>query len=255
MPQHQTPHPVAIVGAGPGDPELLTLRALNRIQAADTILHDRLVPGAILDLARPGARLIETGKTGFGATMPQEAINALMISEAHSGARLVRLKGGDPAVFGRLDEELDALTAAGIEYEITPGITTASAAVASIGQSLTRRGRNGSARLITGHDMQGYADHDWRALAQPGSVAAIYMAKRAARFIQGRLMMHGAAPDTPVTVIENASRANQRVLETTLERLPTDLAAADFDGPALTFLGLTPRQSLAALSDLNMELA
>lgn len=241
MPLSQTPQPVAIVGAGPGDPELLTLRALDRIQSADTILHDRLVSDAILDLARPGARLIETGKTGFGATMPQDAINALMVSEARTGARVVRLKGGDPAIFGRLDEELDALTAASIGFEITPGITTASAAVASIGQSLTRRGRNGAARLITGHDMQGYADHDWRALAQPGSVAAIYMAKRAARFIQGRLLMHGAAPDTPVTVIENVARPEARQIPTTLAALCTDLTRAAPTGPAIVLLGLAPR--------------
>jgi len=127
--------------------------------------------------------------------------------------------------------------------------------VASIGQSLTQRGRNASVRFLTGHDMKGFADHDWAALARPGEVAAIYMGKKSARFVQGRLIMHGADRATPVTLVENASRANQRVIETTLDRLPTDLAAANLTGPALTFLGLAPRASAQALSDLKMELA
>lgn len=240
MPQTALP-PVALVGAGPGDPELLTLKALRLIREADVILHDRLVSDDILALAPAKARLIEVGKTGFGESMTQEAINMLMVQEALTGARVLRLKGGDPAVFGRLDEELEALTEAGLAYDIVPGITTASAAVASIGQSLTRRGRNGAARLITGHDMKGYADHDWRALAQPGSVAAVYMAKKAARFIQGRLLMHGAAPDTPVTVIENVSRPDARRLCCTLASLTTELSQAAPDGPAILLLGLAPR--------------
>lgn len=236
------PCPVALVGAGPGDPELLTLRALRLIEQAEIILYDRLVSQEILDLAPASARLIPVGKAGFGASMPQEDINALMVSLALSGHRVLRLKGGDPAIFGRLDEELDALTAAGLPYDIVPGITTASAAVASIGQSLTRRGRNGAARLITGHDMKGYADQDWRALAQPGAVAAVYMAKKAARFIQGRLLMHGAAPDTPVTVIENVSRPGARQIASTLASLGQDLAQAAPDGPAILLLGLAPRR-------------
>ena len=142
-----------------------------------------------------------------------------------------------------------------ISDQIMPGITAASAAVAAIGQSLTQRGRNSSVRFLTGHDMRGFADQDWAALARPGEVAAIYMGKKSARFVQGRLIMHGANRATPVTVVENASRADQRVLETTLDHLPMDLAEAAFDGPALTFFGLAPRQSAAALYDLNMELA
>ncbi len=136
---------------------------------------------------------------------------------------MVRLKSGDPTVFGRLDEELDAVTAAGLSFAVIPGITAASAAVAGIGQSLTQRGRNSEVRLVTGHDIAGYAEQDWRALARPGAVAAIYMGSRAARFLQGRLMMHGADPETPVTLVENASRPDQRVLGTTLARLAADL--------------------------------
>ena len=136
-----------------------------------------------------------------------------------------------------------------------PGITAASAAVASIGQSLTKRNRNASVRFLTGHDMKGFADHDWAALSRPDEVAAIYMGKKSARFIQGRLIMHGADRATPVTVIENASRPDQRVLQSTLATLPNDLSAADMTGPALTFYGLAPRAAAAALPSLKQELA
>ena len=193
------------------------------------------------------------GKQGFGPSVAQDRINELIVTHAQSGERVVRLKGGDPAVFGRLDEEIEALAAQGLDWYVVPGITAASASVASIGQSLTRRGRNGSVRLLTGHDMKGFADHDWRALARPGAVAAIYMGKKAARFIQGRLMMHGGAPDTPVTLVENASLPNQRIVATTLARLSHDLAEARLDGPALTLLGLAPRGAKAALPQLEKQ--
>jgi uroporphyrin-III C-methyltransferase/precorrin-2 dehydrogenase/sirohydrochlorin ferrochelatase len=166
---------------------------------------------------------------------------------------VVRLKSGDATIFGRLDEEIDAVDAHGIGWHIVPGITSASAAVATIGQSLTKRGRNASVRFLTGHDMKGFADHDWAALARPGEVAAIYMGKKSARFIQGRLLMHGADRSTPVTLVENASRADQRIVETTLDRLPTDLNAANLTGPALTFYGLAPRAAARATTELFQE--
>ncbi|QYX55342.1 siroheme synthase CysG [Roseovarius sp. SCSIO 43702] len=239
---------VAFVGAGPGDPELLTLKARRALDEADVVIHDRLVTPAILELARREATLIDAGKEGFGPSMTQDDINALIVEHAAQGAQVVRLKGGDPTVFGRLDEEIEAVTAAGIPFHIVPGITAASASVAAIGQSLTSRGRNTSLRFLTGHDMKGFADHDWAALARPGEVAAIYMGKKSARFIQGRLLMHGAAPSTPVTVIENASRPDQRILATTLGALPADLARAALTGPALTFVGLAPRAARAELT-------
>ncbi|WP_417727474.1 siroheme synthase CysG [Roseovarius sp.] len=257
--KHQNEHPreghVAFVGAGPGDPELLTLKARKALDTADVVIHDRLVTPEILELARREAILIDAGKEGFGASMSQEAINALIVEHAAAGAQVVRLKGGDPTVFGRLDEEIEAVTASGISWHVVPGITAASASVASIGQSLTKRGRNASVRFLTGHDMKGFADHDWHALARPGEVAAIYMGKKSARFIQGRLIMHGADRATPVTVIENVSRPDQRVLATTLDRLPADLTEADLTGPALTFLGLSPRAAEAQLDHSKQELA
>ncbi len=246
---------VDFVGAGPGDPELLTLKALSAFERADVVLHDRLISDAVLTLAGKNAALVDVGKAGFGPSWKQEDIDALLVSYASEGRRVVRLKSGDPTVFGRLDEEIEAVEAAGITWRIVPGVTAASAAVAGIGQSLTRRGRNSSIRFLTGHDMKGFADHDWSALSRPGSVAAIYMGKKSARFIQGRLIMHGADRATPVTIVENASRPEQRVLVTTLDNLPNDLAAANMQGPALTFYGLAPRDAAGALTEFNKELA
>ena len=236
---------VDLVGAGPGDPDLLTLKARKALDVADVVIHDRLVTGEILELARREAIIIDAGKEGFGASMKQSDIDAIIVKHAQDGHHVVRLKAGDPTVFGRLDEELDALNAADIPYRIIPGITAASAAVANIGQSLTQRGRNASVRFITGHDTKGYADHDWQVLAQNGAVAAIYMGKKSARFIQGRLLMHGADPATPMTIIENVSRVNQRVIATTLGALEPTLTNANLTGPALTFLGLAPRDATA----------
>ncbi len=242
---------VDLVGAGPGDPELLTLKARNALDKADVVIHDRLVTGEILELARREAVIIDAGKTGFGPSMKQEDIDALIVKHASDGHHVVRLKAGDPTVFGRLDEEIEALEAADVSYRIIPGITAASAAVANIGQSLTKRGRNSAVRLITGHDTKGYADHDWTALAQPGEVAAIYMGKKSARFIQGRLLMHGADPATPVTIIENVSRANQQIIATTLAELEPTLTQADLQGPAITFYGLAPRDAASQMENIR----
>ncbi len=239
------PGRVDLVGAGPGDPELLTLKARKALDRADVVIHDRLVSAGILELARREALVIEAGKTGFGPAMGQDDINALMIEHARSGAHVVRLKSGDPGVFGRLDDELAALDGAGVPWAIVPGITAATAAVAQIGQSFTRRGRNSAVRMMTGHDVKGFAEQDWRGLARPGEVAAIYMGKRSARFFQGRLLMHGADPSTPVTVVENASRADARVLATTLADLPQTVDA--LTGPAVILHGLSPRVAEAAI--------
>ncbi|WP_170480287.1 uroporphyrinogen-III C-methyltransferase [Ruegeria arenilitoris] len=258
MQHHQDkvqPGHVDFVGAGPGDAELLTVKAIRSFELADVVLHDRLISSEVLELAGKKAPLVDVGKAGFGPSWKQSDINALLVEYATKYQRVVRLKSGDPTVFGRLDEEIDAVEAAGISWRIVPGVTAASAAVATIGQSLTRRERNSSVRFLTGHDVNGFADHDWAALARPGSVAAIYMGKKSARFIQGRLIMHGADRDTPVTIVENASRSDQCVLHTTLDRLSADLTAAEMNGPALTFYGLSPRDAFAAQKDFNKELA
>jgi uroporphyrin-III C-methyltransferase/precorrin-2 dehydrogenase/sirohydrochlorin ferrochelatase len=244
---------VHLVGTGPGDPELLTLRARRLLHEADVMIHDRLVPQPILELARREATIIEVGKKAYGPSWKQADINALIVRHAAAGATVVRLKGGDPAVFGRLDEEVEALEAAGIGFSIVPGITSASAAAAAIGQSLTKRGRNSSFRILTGHDVDGFAEHDWRDLARPGATAAVYMGGKAATFLRGRLLMHGAPADTPVTAVENASRPDQRVIATTLIALPAALAAADPEGPVMILYGLAPRAAALALDEMMRE--
>ncbi|MBY6047694.1 siroheme synthase CysG [Vannielia litorea] len=239
------PGEVAFVGAGPGDPEMLTLAARRALDEAEVIIHDGLVSPEILELARREALMIDVSKKGFGKSTPQEAINALIVGHALKGEKVVRLKAGDPGVYGRLDEELDALAPHGIATRILPGITAASAAAASIGQSLTKRGRNSDLRFLTGHDTKGFTEQDWHALAAPGAVAAIYMAKKGARFLQGRLMMHGASPATDVTVVENASRPDTRILHTTLAALPETVEG--LSGPAVLLYGLAPRDAATEL--------
>ena len=243
------PGQVTFVGAGPGDPDHLTLRAFRALQEAEVVIHDRLVGPGVLALASPVARLIDVGKQGFGPSTAQADIDALIVQQAQSGRRVVRLKGGDCGIFGRLDEEIGALERAGLSWSIVPGLTAAVVAAASIGQSLTRRGRNASVRIVTGHDMAGFAEQDWRGMARRGAVAAIYMGKKSARFVQGRLMMHGAAADTPITIVENVSRADECAVATTLAGLPD--ALSDIAGPAVLLYGLAPRRAAAALVHLK----
>lgn len=249
MTRLQPPTPVQFVGAGPGAAAHLTLGAWQALQAADVVIHDRLVGPEIMALIPAHATLVDVGKEGFGPSTGQTEINATLVAHALTGAKVVRLKGGDPGIFGRLDEEIEALEASGLPFTILPGLTSASVAAAAIGQSLTKRGRNAALRIVTGHDMAGFAEQDWRGLARAGEVAAIYMGKKSARFIQGRLMMHGAVAETPVTLVENVSRADQRVLATTLASLPDTVALCD--GPAIILYGLAPRAAEIALTHLN----
>lgn len=240
---------VTFVGAGPGDPELLTLAAARTLADAEVVLHDRLVGDGVLALIGRRAVVLPVGKEGFGPSVSQTEINALLVAFALKGGRVVRLKSGDCGVFGRLDDEIAALDDAGITWTIIPGITSAAAAAAAIGQSLTQRGRNSGIRFLTGHDVDGFAEQDWRGLAEPGAVAAIYMGKRAARFLQGRLMMHGADVTTPITIVENVSRADQRVIAATIATLPA--LAEGLTGPAVMLLGLSPRRAAKVLPNLK----
>ncbi len=246
MPSLPPLSPVTFVGAGPGAAAHLTLGAYRALTEAEVVIHDRLVGAEVLALIPPHVTRVDVGKEGFGPSTAQSAINATLVAHALTGKRVVRLKGGDCGIFGRLDEEIEALEAADLTFTILPGLTSATVAAAAIGQSLTRRGRNASLRIITGHDIAGFAEQDWRGLARPGEVAAIYMGKKSARFIQGRLLMHGANGDTPVTVVEYVSRADERVIPATLATLPE--AAAQADGPAVILFGLAPRRASAALA-------
>ncbi|MBC2835280.1 uroporphyrinogen-III C-methyltransferase [Paragemmobacter straminiformis] len=250
LPQFQ-PAQVAVtfVGAGPGAAAHLTLGAYRALQGADVVIHDRLVGAEVLALVPPHVTLVDVGKEGFGPSTAQADINAALVAHGVTGKRVVRLKGGDCGIFGRLDEEIDAIEAAGLSFAILPGLTSAAVAAAGIGQSLTKRGRNRALRIVTGHDMAGFADQDWRGMAQAGEVTAIYMGKKSARFIQGRLLMHGADAATPVTAVENVSRADQRVVAATLGTLPQ--AVATLDGPAVLLYGLAPRQARIALTQLQ----
>ena len=240
--------PIALVGAGPGDPELLTIRARRFIERADVVLYDRLVDSRVVDLARREAKLIAVGKRPGGSSWSQAEINRELIQHAKNGERVVRLKSGDPMIFGRADEEIDAIQAAQLNYEVIPGITAASAASASIGRSMTRRDRNSAFNLITAHDVKGFAEHDWKSLAAPGATSAIYMGVRAARFVQGRLLVHGARPDTPMCVVENAARDNERVIDATLGTLHAQMQTHRVRGPAIIFIGLRSRQAISKIS-------
>ena len=234
---------VSLVGAGPGNPDLLTHQARQKLHSADVVVYDRLVSQGVLDFGRREAEYIYVGKEPGGVSTPQDDINAILIEKAKEGHAVVRLKSGDPLIFGRADEEIEALIAAGVPYDICPGITSAAAAAATIGRSLTTRGHNKSVTFMTGHDAKGFAEQDWVNLAKPGARAAVYMGIGASRFIQGRLMLHGAAKDLPITIVENASRPEQKIVAATLATLPDDLIAAGIKGPAILMIGYAVREA------------
>lgn len=228
---------VVLVGAGPGDPGLLTLNALRALNEADVILHDRLVSPGILALARRDANFIEVGKQGGGTHTPQERIHALLLDHASQGKRVVRLKGGDPFVFGRGGEELEFLNEHGIDYQVVPGITAALACAAYAGIPLTHREHAQSVRLVTAHCRDSFDTLDWQALAQERQTLAIYMGISGLDALQVRLIAGGRAPSTPFALIENGSRPEQRIVTGRLDEL-ADLATQHaVRSPALLILG------------------
>ena len=227
-----------LVGAGPGDPDLLTLRAVKALQSADVVLYDALIDPSILDLAPVGARRIDVGKRCGRHAMQQGAINRLIVREAKAGAHVVRLKGGDPFVFGRGGEELDGLREAGVPVSVVPGVTAACAAAASLQIPLTHRDVARSVHFVTGHGSDGSVPgHDWTALALSGGTIAAYMAGRTLPLVAERLIAAGMPGSTPAVAVENASRANERRLFGTLATLPEILAEAGFTGPTLVLIG------------------
>jgi uroporphyrin-III C-methyltransferase len=234
---------VHLVGAGPGDPELLTLKALKLLQTAQVVVHDRLTPQAILDLANPDARLIDVGKRKSRHTLPQDDINQLLVALGRDGYRVVRLKGGDPFLFGRGGEELEALRAAGVDAHVVPGVSAALAAAASAGAPLTHRGMAQGVTFVTGHAAPradgtlAEPDLDWAALARANQTVAVYMGLTTAPVIAARLIAAGRAPSTPALVVQNASLPDERRIVTTLADVPR--AVAGLDGPALLLIGET----------------
>jgi uroporphyrin-III C-methyltransferase / precorrin-2 dehydrogenase / sirohydrochlorin ferrochelatase len=230
---------VTLVGAGPGDPELLTLRAVRALQSADVILFDDLVSTDILDFARREAKKMLVGKTGYAPSCRQDEINALMISLAKSGRAVVRLKGGDPMIFGRADEEIAACRAAGIPIEAVPGITTAQGAAGRLLVSLTRRGAARRLQYITGHSRGGRlpADIDWTSLADPTVTTVVYMPTKTLPDLVDAALKAGLEPKTPAIAVASATRADERVIAATIADLPERLAAERLAGPVVIMIG------------------
>ena len=230
---------VTLVGAGPGDPELLTLRAVRALQSADAILIDDLVAPEILDFARREATKMLVGKSGYGPSCKQDEINALMITLARSGKRVVRLKGGDPMVFGRASEEIAACRKAGISVEVVAGVTAAQGAAARLAVSLTQRHDARRLQYITGHDAHGRLpdDTDWASLADPTATTVVYMPKRTLADLAARATAHGLPSDTPAVAIADATRPGERVVAGTVSDIAAKLDANALTGPVLVFIG------------------
>ena len=244
---------VYLVGAGPGDPELLTLRAARLLADAKLVVHDGLVDPAILSMARSDAKLVSVAKQRSRHTMAQDNINALLVREALAGNDVVRLKGGDPFIFGRGGEEVEACMAAGVPVEVVPGISAAIGAAASAQIALTHREGASVVSFVAGQ-CKGLTEQDWSGLAGKGRTLVIYMGVSTAPMIAEKLMADGLAPDVPVAVIENASRPQMRVLRASLAGLPDMVISQRVKSPAVIVIGdVTARGQDAALENLALE--
>jgi len=238
---------IFLVGAGPGDPDLLTLRAARLIERAPIIVHDGLVSGEILAMARPDARLISVAKRRAHHTLPQDEINALLVREARAGHDVVRLKGGDPLIFGRGGEEAELARAQSVRVEIVPGISAANSAAASARIALTHRDAASIVSFVAGQ-CKGLSDQDWSGLAGKGRTLVIYMGVKTAPQIAEKLMADGLAPDMPVAVIENAALPTMRVLRGCVAGLPELMTGEQVKSPALIVIGeVTAREDAAIL--------
>ncbi|KAH0466560.1 hypothetical protein IEQ34_003798 [Dendrobium chrysotoxum] len=255
------PGSVVLVGTGPGDPELLTLKAVWAIERADLILYDRLVSNDVLSLVRGNARLLYVGKTAGYHSRTQEEIHELLLNFAEAGANVVRLKGGDPLVFGRGGEEMDFLQQQGIEVKVIPGITSASGIAAELGIPLTHRGIANSVRFLTGHSRNGGTDPLYVAehAADPESTLVIYMGLSTLPGLASKLMKHGLSPKTPAVAVERGTTPQQQTVFAELDKLVSEVKLADLVSPTLIIIGqvvalspLWPRSS-AEQSELQMR--
>ncbi|MBI1403499.1 MAG: uroporphyrinogen-III C-methyltransferase [Porphyrobacter sp.] len=245
---------IFLVGAGPGPADLLTLRAARLIERAEVIVHDGLVGAEILALARPDARLISVAKRRARHTLPQAEINALLVREARAGHDVVRLKGGDPFIFGRGGEEAEAARAAGVPVAVVPGISAANGAAAASGIALTHRDASSIVSFVAGQ-CKGLAEQDWSGLAGKGRTLVIYMGVSTAPQIAEKLMADGLAPEMPVAVIENAARPEMRVLRGLLAALPDLVEREAVKSPALIVIGEVTAREDAALGAVAQEAA
>lgn len=235
-----TPGTVTLVGAGPGDPDLLTFKAMRALQEADVIVADRLAGTAILEIARRDAKRIDVGKKPGVSSIKQDEINRILLREARAGQKVVRLKGGDPMIFARGAEELEFLHAHGIQTTIVPGISAALACAAAVQLPLTSRDARRSLTLLTGHASDGAAEHDWAQLAAAGQMLAIYMGVGAAGNIQSKLLAAGIDPATLVTIVENGALPAQKTALTTIANLVESIIDAAIKGPAIIYVGAHP---------------
>jgi uroporphyrin-III C-methyltransferase len=243
---------VYLVGAGPGAPDLLTLRAARLLSEAELVVHDGLVDPEVLALAPPEAELISVAKSRARHTLPQNEINALLVREALAGRDVVRLKGGDPFVFGRGGEEAEACRAAGVTVEVVPGISAAMGAAAAAQIPLTHRDHSSVVSFVAGQ-CKGLAEQDWAGLAGKGRTLVIYMGVKTAPQIAEKLMADGLAPDMPLAVVENAARATMRVLRGPLAALPELVERERVKSPALIIIGEVTARSDAALQTFALE--
>jgi uroporphyrin-III C-methyltransferase len=231
------PGKVYLVGAGPGDPELLTIKAARLIGAADTIVYDHLIGKGILALARPDVELVYAGKKASNHTLPQEDINHLLVRLAQENKSVVRLKGGDPFIFGRGGEEIEELASAGIPFEVVPGITAAAGCAAYGGFPLTHRDHAQVLVFATGHLKNGSVDLDWPALARPKQTVVFYMGIGGAKSITEQMMAHGLPGDTPAAVVQNGTTGAQRTIVADLATLATIIVREKVSSPALIVVG------------------
>jgi len=243
---------VYLVGAGPGDPDLLTLRAARLLGCAGLVVHDGLVDPTVLALVPPDAELVSVAKSRARHTLPQEAINALLVREARAGRDVVRLKGGDPFVFGRGGEEAEACHAAGVPVEVVPGVTSALGAAAAAQIPLTHRDSANIVSFVAGQ-CKGLTEQDWAGLAGKGRTLVIYMGVKTAPQIAEKLMADGLTPDAPVAVIENAARAEMRVLRASLAALPELVEQQRVRSPALIIIGEVTARNDAAFAQFALE--
>jgi uroporphyrin-III C-methyltransferase len=242
---------VYLVGAGPGDPELLTLKAVRLLGCADVVLVDDLVNRTILVHVREGARVVRVGKRGGCKSTPQDFIERLMISEARAGHTVVRLKGGDPFIFGRAGEEIEALTEAGIEYEVVSGITAGLAAASAAGVPLTHRSFTQGVTFVTAHAAEN--EPDWRALVQSGMTLVVYMGVTRCAAVQEALLKAGMPAATPVAVIENASLPRERRMSTQIDRLAGDVTAHEISSPAVMVIGEVARMERSEVEQVALH--